>query len=117
VRRAAKTDDEARNAQRFLAMCRAWDLPEPEQECRCIPKRRFRFDFAWPAAKVAVEIQGGIWSPDMAHGRGWGIQRDYTKLNLAQAHGWIVLQLSTTQLRDAPGPFMDLVKRALEQRR
>ena len=118
MRRAARTDgdQEERNAQRFLALCRAWDLPEPTREYRCIPKRRFRFDFAWLTAHVAVEISGGIWSPDMAHGRGWGIQRDYTKSNLAQVEGWIVLQMSTTELRDAPGPFMDVVKRALGKR-
>lgn len=104
--------------QMFLTACRICDVPEPLVDYRKgIPGRRYELDFCWIEASVAVEIQGGIWSPEMAHGRGTGIQRDYDKLNLAQLEGWIVLQLSTTELRDAPGPFMDLVKRALAQRK
>ena len=31
------------------------DLPTPAQEYRFHATRRWRFDFAWPAAKVAVD--------------------------------------------------------------
>ena len=40
------------------------DLVWPEREFRFC-ERRWRFDFAWPSHKVAVEIDGGIF----IHGR------------------------------------------------
>ena len=41
---------------------RANELPEPEREYRFAPPRRWRFDFAWPAAMLALEVEGGVWS-------------------------------------------------------
>jgi len=35
--------------------------PEPVREYRFHPKRKWRFDFAWPDCQVAVEIEGGVW--------------------------------------------------------
>ena len=35
---------------------RANDLPAPEREHKFHPKRKFRFDFAWPAQMLAVEV-------------------------------------------------------------
>jgi len=34
-------------------------LPEPEREYRFHPRRKWRFDAAWPDAKLAVEVEGG----------------------------------------------------------
>jgi hypothetical protein len=46
---------------------------------------------------VAVELQGGVFSGGR-HSRGYGIVGDYEKLNEAQFHGWIVIQLSAKQI-------------------
>jgi very-short-patch-repair endonuclease len=59
--------------------------------------RKWRFDFADLVSKVAVELQGGIWSGGR-HGRGYGIVGDYEKLNEAQFCGWDVIQLSAKQI-------------------
>lgn len=64
-----------------------------ETEVALIPNRRFRFDYAHPQSRVAIEINGGIWSIGK-HSTGKGLMRDYEKLNLAQALGWVVFQLS-----------------------
>ena len=53
--------------------------------------RRYRFDFAWPELKVAVEIEGGVWA-DGRHSRGQGFMEDCQKYNLATELGWIVLR-------------------------
>jgi very-short-patch-repair endonuclease len=53
-------------------------------------KRKWRFDFAWPEQKVALEIQGGVHSSGR-HTSGTGYHKDMEKLNRAQLAGWIVL--------------------------
>ena len=73
-------------------------LPEPEREYRFDAKRRFRFDFAWPEIKLAVEINGGIWTLKPSHSRAGHI-RDMEKLNLAAEMGWIVLQYEPKKIQ------------------
>jgi len=58
--------------------------------------RKWRFDFAFPTQKVAVEIEGGVWAPGrMGHSTGTGIQRDCEKYNEAVVLGWRVLRYTS----------------------
>lgn len=84
----------------FRAWCQTHGLPRPVEEYVGIPGRRFRFDWAWPDRKVAVEVQGGIWIGGK-HGRGSGIVRDHAKMNWSQVHGWRVLQAQPRDLMTA----------------
>src|ERR1041385_1632066 len=34
-------------------------LPKPTTEYRFAPPRRWRFDFAWPEGRLALEVEGG----------------------------------------------------------
>lgn len=52
--------------------------------------RRFRFDYALPKWKVAIEIDGGLWTGGR-HSGGVGQKKDFEKMNLAAELGWIVL--------------------------
>ena len=102
------------------------NVPAYETEFRFDPVRRWRFDYAWPLVKIAVEIEGG------AHGRlivvghgverrkganvaitpgtrirvggrhqtGPGMEADIVKYNAAAVAGWLVLRATTTQVRD-----------------
>ena len=45
----------------FAVWLRLEGLPCPAREYRFASLRRWRFDFAWIAEKVAVEIDGGLW--------------------------------------------------------
>lgn len=63
-----------------------------QREYRFHPTRRWRFDFADPAAKIAIELQGGIFGGKSAHNTGTGIRRDMEKSNEAQRLGWRVFQ-------------------------
>lgn len=78
-------------------------IPKPLGEYRFAPPRRFRFDWAWPHAMVAVEIDGGAFSGDRRcptckqsfagrHTRGAGFVKDIEKHNLAIKCGWKVLR-------------------------
>ena len=68
-------------------------LPAPAREYRLHPRRRWRFDFAWPRYKVAVEVDGGIYSRGR-HVRGSGFERDAEKRNAAVMAGWRVLHFT-----------------------
>lgn len=68
------------------------------REYRWHPSRRFRFDFAWPEQKVAVEIEGGIWNGGK-HGRGSGILKDCEKRSLAAVEGWLVLSVAPNHVK------------------
>ena len=65
-------------------------IPAPFDEYFFHPVRKFRFDFAWPQHRVALECNGGIFNR-RAHGSISGILRDIEKNNLACELGWRVL--------------------------
>lgn len=71
------------------------NLPSPQKEYRPGIVRKFRFDFAWPDIKIAVELNGATWTKGR-HSSGEGIQRDYVKMNYCQILGWLVIQFSST---------------------
>lgn len=62
----------------------------PVFECRFHADRRWKFDLAWPWAKLALECQGGIWIRGR-HVRGAALKREWEKLNTAAALGWRIL--------------------------
>jgi very-short-patch-repair endonuclease len=72
--------------------------------------RKWRFDFAWPARKLAVEIDGGAFSGGR-HTTGDGFRRDLEKSNAAVMAGWRVLHFLPEQVDD--GSALALVERAL----
>lgn len=94
----------------FPGLCVAKGLTEPLTEVRFHPERKWRWDFAWPEKKLAVECNGGIWVKG-AHGRGTGITRDYEKWSAAAALGWRIIHVTPSQL-NSPKTF-DLIKEAL----
>ena len=73
-------------------------LPAPETEYRFHPKRRWRFDFAWPKMKLAVEVEGGTWSGGR-HTRGGGFAKDCEKYNAAVMLGWRVLRFTSGMIK------------------
>src|SRR3990172_5589563 len=81
----------------FLLHCQAYGLPKPQSEYRFASPRRFRFDFAWPKRKIAVEIEGGIWTTGR-HVRGKGYEADLVKYNLATMLGWRGFRYSTSMV-------------------
>lgn len=88
-------------------------LPEPVREYRFHPHRRWRFDFAWPGQKLAVEVEGGVWSGGR-HVRGAGFSRDCEKYNEAALNGWCVLRVTGAMIHNVKA--LELIKRALRER-
>ncbi len=99
--------------QALLHYIRAMQLPIPEQEHRFAPPRRFRFDFAWPEQKLAVEIEGGTWGKSR-HTTGKGYGKDCEKYNLAVLMGWRVLRFTGDMVKS--GEAIEVIRRAIEIR-
>jgi len=81
-----------------------------EREFRFAPPRRWRLDFAWPALRVAVEIEGGIWVRGR-HTRPTGFLRDAEKYNEAALAGWTLLRVVPGQIRS--GEALQMIERAV----
>jgi len=75
--------------------------PPLEAEYRFAPPRRFRFDFAHPASRVAIELDGGTFCGGR-HVRGQGYRKDAEKGNAAAAAGWRVWHITADMLDDSP---------------
>jgi very-short-patch-repair endonuclease len=72
------------------AYYKSMGLLDPVFEYAFHPTRKWRFDMCWPAAKVAVEVDGGIWISG-GHTRGAQIKNDWEKRNAATSLGWRIL--------------------------
>lgn len=68
------------------------------REHRFDPPRRWRFDFAWCAELVALEVHGAVHAQGR-HTRGPGFVADREKMNRAAVLGWIVLEVTPEHLR------------------
>ena len=96
--------------ERELATVIGWlRLPEPVREYRFTPLRRWRFDFAWPALLIAVEVEGGHWVG--GHG-GERFGQDCEKYNMATIAGWRVLRVTPEQITS--GEAIEWLQRLLK---
>jgi very-short-patch-repair endonuclease len=91
---------------------RSMNVPAFEREYHFWPGRRFRFDFAWPDRRLAVEVDGGTASGGR-HTRAGGYERDCEKLNHAACMGWCVLRFTGRMVRS--GAAAREIARALEE--
>lgn len=101
--RAKKT----RSAQKSAKITDTTDmftrLVHSELHVECVKEHRFykprkwRFDYALPAYKIAVEVEGGVWTGGR-HIRPRGFLGDMTKYNTATLLGWRVFRTTPNKL-------------------
>lgn len=83
----------------FCALVRSDLKIDIVREHKFLPDRRFRFDYAIPEYKIAIEKEGGIWMKGGgAHSRPTAILRDMEKYTLAATTGWIVIRRTPKQI-------------------
>jgi len=82
----------------LAVMIRFAGLPEPVREYKFHPTRKWRIDLAWPEEKLAVEIEGGVWSKGR-HIRPKGFLGDLKKYNTLTILGWALLRITPQQVR------------------
>ena len=73
-------------------------LPDPATELLFHPKRKWRFDYAWPTRMIAIEVHGGIHSGGR-HTRGRWFVEDRAKMNEATLLGWTVLEVTPEHIK------------------
>lgn len=91
---------------------KAAKLPEPEREYMFHGERKWRFDFAYPDIKIAIECEGGTWMKKAGrHNRGKGFRDDCEKYNAAAALGWLVLRFTSDMI--ATGHAINTIEQVL----
>lgn len=99
-----------------LEFDRLWDYLYPNidliAEFRAIPGRRFKFDYCHPQSKVLIEVNGQIWHKG-GHSTGKALLRDYEKLNLAHALGYVVFQLAPEMITDK---WLKIIAKTIDKR-
>lgn len=89
---ALQTETRSKAEAEFALHCRA-EMLEPEEEFRFHPERKWRFDFAFPVERLAVEIEG-ITYEGGRHQRPEGFEEDCRKYAAAIMLGWRVLRVT-----------------------
>lgn len=95
----------------FALYCTTYGVPLAKDEHYFHDARGWRFDFAWPAEMVALEIEGGVWIQGR-HSRGKGQIEDMAKYNAAALAGWVLLRCTPQQVKS--GEVFETIKRALK---
>lgn len=110
------------NTDKAAAFETYWRMIDPYECFRLVPEypfskeigRKHRFDWAFPALRVAVEIEGNAWH---VAGGGKHMQaRDLEKYNLAASLGWLVFRFSPEMLKADPYGCMEIVNDTLDSR-
>lgn len=90
-----------RNAQKttdlFTVLCRSDLNADCVKEFKFHPKRRWRFDYAIPEYRIALEVEGGVWTGGR-HTRPQGFLGDIEKYNTATLMGWRVFRTTPDDL-------------------
>lgn len=101
AQRAARKQAAEQASSLFFALLKREGLPIPEREYQFCPPRKWRMDYAFPDARVGIEVDGGIWIAGGGHHtRGQGWLDDAEKLNTAAAMGWRMLRTTPSGLHD-----------------
>lgn len=96
-RAKAKSDKPDLEASFLLWLRQHPSIPEAVREHKFALPRQWRFDFAWPDQRIAVEIDGGLWQ-NGRHQTLSGTLGDCEKYEAALARGWRVYRV--------PGPWI-----------
>lgn len=95
----------------FTTICKTDLHVECVKEHRFHPKRMWRFDYAIPEHKIAIEVEGGVWTGGR-HTRPQGFLGDIEKYNTATLMGWRVFRVTPEDLyRTAT---LNLIKQAIQ---
>ncbi len=95
--KARKTENSPKLRDVFTVLCQSDLHVECLKEFKFHPRRRWRFDYAIPEHKIAVEVEGGVWTGGR-HTRPQGFLGDIEKYNTATLMGWRVFRTTPTEL-------------------
>jgi len=94
----------SKGEQKFLDAWHAHGIPDSDPEQQVViegvksdANRHYKFDFAWPQIRLAIEVDGHGWGHVTPANR----SRDATKVRRAMAAGWLVIPVTTDCLSNA----------------
>lgn len=94
----------------FTRLCASQLGAECVKEYRFYKPRKWRFDYALPLYKIALEVEGGVWTQGR-HVRPQGFLSDMQKYNTAALLGWRVFRTTPDKL--VTGDTILLLKSAI----
>lgn len=92
----------------FAKIVKAETGLQVEKEFRFHPVRKWRFDYAIPSIRMAIEVEGGVWTGGR-HTSSRGFLGDMEKYNEAALAGWCLVR--TTPDRLLSRETLELIKR------
>jgi len=81
----------------FTIICKTDYGLTVEKEYIFHPTRKWRFDYVIPEHKIAIEVEGGVWTRGR-HTRPAGFLGDIEKYNNAALLGWRVFRVTPDEL-------------------
>lgn len=81
----------------FTTICKSDLKVVCVKEYKFHPVRKWRFDYAIPEHKIALEVEGGVWT-EGRHVRAQGFLGDMEKYNTATLMGWRVFRTTPDDL-------------------
>lgn len=93
----AKKPQKPQQTDMFTSLCKSALRVECVKEYRFHPVRRWRFDYAIPEYKIALEVEGGVWNGGR-HTSPVGFLNDIVKYNSATLLGWRVFRTTPQDL-------------------
>ena len=81
----------------FTIICKNDLRVECVKEFKFHPTRKWRFDYAIPEHKIALEVEGGVWTGGR-HTSSTGFLKDMEKYNTATSMGWRVFRTTPNDL-------------------
>ena len=94
----------------FTVICKTDLKVECVKEFKFHPVRKWRFDYAVPEYKIALEVEGGVWTGGR-HTSPKGFLGDIEKYNTATLMGWRVVRTKPDDLYKKK--TLDLMKSAI----
>lgn len=115
LKRQTKTRQSKQQATKtdfFVLLCRSDLKEECIKEYKFHETRKWRFDYAIPKYKIAIEVEGGVWIGGR-HTSPKGFLGDIEKYNTATVMGWKVLRTIPDEL--CSNATLDMIRNIIKQ--
>lgn len=109
-KRAQQKPPKQQKTDFFTVLCRSDLHVECVKEHKFHPVRKWRFDYAIPEYKIAIEVEGGVWTGGR-HTSPKGFLGDIEKYNTATVMGWKVLRTVPEDL--CTNATLELIRQAI----
>lgn len=94
----------------FTSICKSDLKIEVVKEYKFHPTRKWRYDYAVPEYKIALEVEGGVWTKGR-HTRPQGFLGDIEKYNAGTLLGWRIFRVTPDELYS--NKTLNLLKQAI----